>query len=459
MASTATSRLRAQKQGTGDNENSWGATQNAGAFDLFDEAWGVAAVTVSGNVTLTSNNYASDQSRRFVIVLSGAGGFTVTHPAVDKPYFIINNCTAAVTMKPSGGSGASIRAGAAGVYYTDAAGTTGHFDDPTLDKIKAPVASVNFSNQRGINVLAPSGPGDIANKQYVDDSVEAVSDAADAAEASAAAAAASAASAEADVEAFNALYLGSQASDPTVDGNGDPVAAGCFYFNTVSLAVKFYNGSAWSTPSAVTLSSQAEAEAGSDNTTVMTPLRVAQAIDAQVPQVGLVPVGTPTTISGTPSQVDIALSGSRAEHHIYLHSWRPTTDAVAMWLRTSTDSGATFDSGASDYQYAATKVVAGGSVTQVTSTGAAQIVLTDSNGNATQERLSCLIKVIRPHVAQNCVIEWTLTGTDPSGNLTRFSGGGVRLSAADVTHIRLLFSASSTIAGGQYRQYYLADGT
>jgi hypothetical protein len=41
------------------------------------------------------------------------------------------------------------------------------------------------------------------------------------------------------------LYLGAQASDPTVDLNGDPVTAGDWYFNTTSNVSRVYSGSSW----------------------------------------------------------------------------------------------------------------------------------------------------------------------------------------------------------------------
>ena len=63
---------------------------------------------------------------------------------------------------------------------------------------------------------------------------------------SATAAAASEAAAEAALASFNATYLGAQASDPSVDNEGDPVTAGDWYFNTSSNISRIYNGSTWS---------------------------------------------------------------------------------------------------------------------------------------------------------------------------------------------------------------------
>jgi hypothetical protein len=67
------------------------------------------------------------------------------------------------------------------------------------------------------------------------------------ASASASAAAASAASAATLLDNFDDIYLGSFATDPTLDNDGDPLTAGDLYFNTVSSTLQVYSGSAWQT--------------------------------------------------------------------------------------------------------------------------------------------------------------------------------------------------------------------
>lgn len=44
---------------------------------------------------------------------------------------------------------------------------------------------------------------------------------------------------------FEDNYLGDHSSDPTTDGDGDPLTAGSIYFNTTDSVVKVYTGSAW----------------------------------------------------------------------------------------------------------------------------------------------------------------------------------------------------------------------
>ena len=64
---------------------------------------------------------------------------------------------------------------------------------------------------------------------------------------SATAAASSATAAENAKEAIDGLYLGVATSNPTVDGNGNAVTAGDWYFNTSDSTTRIYDGSAWNT--------------------------------------------------------------------------------------------------------------------------------------------------------------------------------------------------------------------
>lgn len=104
MASNPTTRNRLEKQGAGENANTWGAPKLNTVLDLTDAAldgWTVKALT--GDVTLTSVNFATDEARPRVLKFTGAGPFTVTIPAVEKWYVVWNACTAAVTLTTGSG--------------------------------------------------------------------------------------------------------------------------------------------------------------------------------------------------------------------------------------------------------------------------------------------------------------------------------------------------------------------
>jgi hypothetical protein len=46
-------------------------------------------------------------------------------------------------------------------------------------------------------------------------------------------------------DSFDDRYLGSKTSDPATDNDGNALAAGMLYYNTVALEMRLYNGSAW----------------------------------------------------------------------------------------------------------------------------------------------------------------------------------------------------------------------
>jgi len=72
------------------------------------------------------------------------------------------------------------------------------------------------------------------------------SNSASSASSSATAAQTAQAAAELALDNFDDIYLGSKASDPSVDNDGDPLTAGDLYFNTTVNQLKYYNGSSWS---------------------------------------------------------------------------------------------------------------------------------------------------------------------------------------------------------------------
>jgi hypothetical protein len=112
MPSNYTTRNRAEKQAAGENANTWGTRANENTFDMFDEALdGYESIAVAGNVTLTSNNGASDQARKRYLKFTGTGGFTITIPNVQKVYHVFNSTNGTLTFSTGGGTTASVPTG------------------------------------------------------------------------------------------------------------------------------------------------------------------------------------------------------------------------------------------------------------------------------------------------------------------------------------------------------------
>jgi len=98
MASTYTSRIRLEKQGDGENANTWGLRLNQNTIDMVDEAvagYETISVDTLSSITLTSNNGTEDQSRNFALRFTGnlSATCTVVAPASEKVYFISNETT------------------------------------------------------------------------------------------------------------------------------------------------------------------------------------------------------------------------------------------------------------------------------------------------------------------------------------------------------------------------------
>lgn len=172
MPSTATQRIRAEKPGPGDADQAdvW-APLLLGAFDRFDEGLnGVASVSLAGgSVTLTANNYVSDQARAAVLVLTGTltADRTVTVPSVEKKYLVINNTAGAfaVTVRTASGTGYALRPGPQHVYCD---GADVYRATPRLDQLPVPSAAVAMNGQRISGLGTPSQSTDAATKAYVD---------------------------------------------------------------------------------------------------------------------------------------------------------------------------------------------------------------------------------------------------------------------------------------------------
>jgi hypothetical protein len=111
---------------TGENPNTWGIITNTNLGSLLEQAIaGASAITLpDSNYVLTNINYAPDQSRNMILLLTGSltQARTITAPAVSKMYIIRNATTGgfAVSIQTaSAGLSVSIPNGTTAVVYSD----------------------------------------------------------------------------------------------------------------------------------------------------------------------------------------------------------------------------------------------------------------------------------------------------------------------------------------------------
>ncbi|QCG94972.1 hypothetical protein E6C67_14155 [Azospirillum sp. TSA2s] len=163
MADTATTRGRTRKQTLASNVNIWGDPYLNTNFDLLDQQIdGVTTIALgtSTGTTLTSTNYATDQQRNKVWVFTGTSTqtCTATVPQVEQVKLVVNQASGPVVIAPAAGTPVTVAAGERAWIYND--GTNFGRGDPTLDKVRAPTASVSFNGQRITNLAAGTASSD-----------------------------------------------------------------------------------------------------------------------------------------------------------------------------------------------------------------------------------------------------------------------------------------------------------
>ena len=119
--------------------------------------------------------------------------------------------------------------------------------DTTEANLSQTIAGVyDAGNKRIINVADPIDAQDAVTKAYVDSTLPAAQAAA---AASASAASGSASAAATTYDEFDDRYLGSKASAPTLDNDGNALLTGALYWNSASSQMFVWNGSAWAAAS------------------------------------------------------------------------------------------------------------------------------------------------------------------------------------------------------------------
>ena len=98
MASSYTNSLGLEKQGTGENSNTWGQRLNSNVIDLVDEAvagYTTVALTSATQTALTVSDGTSSPGRHATLEFTGniAATVTVTIPTEQKTYTVINSVT------------------------------------------------------------------------------------------------------------------------------------------------------------------------------------------------------------------------------------------------------------------------------------------------------------------------------------------------------------------------------
>ncbi len=186
-------------------------------------------------------------------------------------------------------------------------------------------------------------------------------------------------------------------------------------------------------------------------------------VDNNAPASGWTPIKTVTAsavatvdfINGTGG---VVLDSTYNAYAIVMTDIVPSVDTEVLWIRTSTNAGSSFDSGASDYQWTATKYENATAASRGGSSGDTKIQLSQGTGigNAAGEGLSGVIYLYKPSGTRYCRFTFDLGLVDGSTSGVQMPGAGFRKSSADVDAIRFLMS-SGNITSGIFTLYGLAS--
>lgn len=122
MASTYTTNLHLELQGTGDNSGTWGSELNTAVFTILDNALGGAQTFSLSNVDVTVSTTQS-QNNAFLLTGTLTGNVNIIFPSIGRMIYVVNNTTGnfTVTLKTaSAGVTQTIAQGTGGIYILNA---------------------------------------------------------------------------------------------------------------------------------------------------------------------------------------------------------------------------------------------------------------------------------------------------------------------------------------------------
>lgn len=218
----------------GSAETSNNATVNGVAQDAAEAAASASAAATSATAAASSATAAASSAT------SAATSKTAAETAETNAETSETNAATSATNASASATASGLSATAAASSATAASTSeTNAASSATTATTKASEASTSATNAATSESNAATSATNAAT------SATNASNAQTAAETAQTAAETAQAAAEAAQASIDGFFLGALSSTPTVDGNGDPVTAGDWYFDTTDTQTYIYDGSSW----------------------------------------------------------------------------------------------------------------------------------------------------------------------------------------------------------------------
>lgn len=154
-----------------------------------------------------------------------------------------------------------------------------------------------------------------------------------------------------------------------------------------------------------------------------------------------------TQVASSDSSIVFVLPGGYRKFTLSLMNVRCSSDGSQPFIRTSSNGGASFDSGGSDYAWTYFNAYGTSSTGVAGDTSDAQMKLGVTQGSGANEFFSGNVDLLVPAAIEYTSIFWNGTITTATGNFAAQMGHGRRSSAAVVDAIQFLMSSGTVVSG------------
>jgi hypothetical protein len=161
-------------------------------------------------------------------------------------------------------------------------------------------------------------------------------------------------------------------------------------------------------------------------------------------------------IASNSAAIDFVLTSWLAQFRAFkvvITDMVPVTDNTDLFMRFSTNTGSSYDAGASDYEWARNSVHSSAVNVPFGDTADAQIGLVPATSNVTAESVDGEVTIFNPaNAAQHTKVIFDFVWVSAGAAIFRTMGSGRRLAAQDTDSIRF-FMSSGNIASGSFALY------